>query len=82
MKLRLSNGYGKNRHNPHRLEKEDNKKFVLAASGSIPWVGDFLSAAACYKTEEGSRKQYFTAISADRGCILGGRSLTKLQCVN
>ena len=61
MKLRLSNGYGKNRHNPHRLEKEDNNKFVLTASGSIPWVSDFLSAAASYKAEEGSIKQYFTA---------------------
>ena len=82
MKLRLSNGYGKNRHNPHRLEKEDNNKFVLAASGSIPWFGDFLSAAASYKAEEGSITQYFTAISTDRGCILGGRSVTNLQCVN
>ncbi len=46
MMLRSSNGYGKYRHNPHRLEKEDNNKFVLAASGSIPLVGDFLSDTA------------------------------------
>lgn len=32
-------------------------KFVLAALGSIPWVGGFLSAAASYKAEEGSLKQ-------------------------
>lgn len=30
------------------------EKFVLAALGSIPWVGGFLSAAVNYKTEEGS----------------------------
>jgi hypothetical protein len=30
------------------------EKFVLAALGSIPWVGGFISAAANYKTEEGS----------------------------
>jgi hypothetical protein len=28
-------------------------KFVLAALGSIPWVGGFISAAAAYKSEEG-----------------------------
>lgn len=33
------------------------EKFVLAALGSIPWVGGFLSAAANYKTEEGAIKQ-------------------------
>lgn len=33
------------------------EKFVLAALGSIPWVGGFLSAAANYKTEEGGLKQ-------------------------
>lgn len=33
------------------------EKFVLAALGSIPWVGGFLSAAATYKAEEGSIKQ-------------------------
>lgn len=33
------------------------EKFVLAALGSIPWVGGFLSAAANYKTEEGSIRQ-------------------------
>lgn len=33
------------------------EKFVLAALGSIPWVGGFLSAAASYKAEEGSIKQ-------------------------
>lgn len=32
------------------------EKFVLAALGSIPWVGGFLSAAATYKTEEGARR--------------------------
>lgn len=32
------------------------EKFILAALGSIPWVGGFLSAAASYKTEEGSVK--------------------------
>jgi hypothetical protein len=30
------------------------EKFILAALGSIPWVGGFLSAAVNYKTEEGS----------------------------
>jgi hypothetical protein len=33
------------------------EKFVLAALGSIPWIGGFLSAAASYKAEEGSIKQ-------------------------
>lgn len=33
------------------------EKFVLAALGSIPWVGGFLSAAANYKTEEGTIRQ-------------------------
>lgn len=28
-------------------------KFVLAALGSIPWIGGFLSAAATYRAEEG-----------------------------
>jgi hypothetical protein len=32
-------------------------KFVLAALGSIPWVGGFLSAAASYKAEEASIRQ-------------------------
>jgi hypothetical protein len=30
------------------------EKFVLAALGSIPWVGGFLSAAVSYKAEESS----------------------------
>jgi hypothetical protein len=30
------------------------EKFVLAALGSIPWVGGFISAAASYKAEEAS----------------------------
>ena len=30
------------------------EKFILAALGSIPWVGGFLSAAMSYKTEEGA----------------------------
>jgi len=30
------------------------EKFVLAALGSIPWVGGFISAAASFKTDEGS----------------------------
>ena len=30
------------------------EKFVLAALGSIPWVGGFISAAVSYKTEEGN----------------------------
>lgn len=33
------------------------EKFVLAALGSIPWVGGFLSAAASYKAEEGTLRQ-------------------------
>ncbi|MBN2381327.1 hypothetical protein JXQ70_00455 [bacterium] len=33
------------------------EKFVLAALGSIPWVGGFLSAAASYKADEGPLKQ-------------------------
>lgn len=32
------------------------EKFILAALGSIPWVGGFLSAAASYKAENGSIK--------------------------
>lgn len=32
------------------------QKFVLAALGSIPWVGGFLAAAAEYKAEEGDVK--------------------------
>ena len=30
------------------------EKFFLAALGSIPWVGGFLSAAAAFKVEEAS----------------------------
>jgi hypothetical protein len=30
------------------------EKFVLAALGSIPWIGGFISAAVSYKTEEGT----------------------------
>jgi hypothetical protein len=33
------------------------EKFILAALGSIPWVGGFLAAAAEYKAEEGSLQQ-------------------------
>jgi len=33
------------------------EKFALAALGSIPWIGGFLSAAASFKAEEGSIKQ-------------------------
>jgi len=33
------------------------EKFALAALGSIPWIGGFLSAAASYKAEESSMKQ-------------------------
>lgn len=33
------------------------EKFVLAALGSIPWIGGFLSAPASYKAEEGAIKQ-------------------------
>src|ERR1700677_1416487 len=33
------------------------EKFLLAALGSIPWVGGFLSAAASFKTEEGTVRQ-------------------------
>lgn len=32
------------------------EKFALAALGSIPWVGGFISAAASIKTEEGTLK--------------------------
>lgn len=32
------------------------EKFVLAALGSIPWVGGFISAAISFKTEEGGVK--------------------------
>ena len=31
------------------------QKFVLAALGSIPWIGGFLSAVAAFKAEEGAR---------------------------
>jgi hypothetical protein len=33
------------------------ERFVLAALGSIPWVGGVISAAVNYKTEEGSIRQ-------------------------
>lgn len=33
------------------------EKFILAALGSIPWIGGFLSAAYDYKAEEGTLKQ-------------------------
>lgn len=33
------------------------EKFILAALGSIPWVGGFLSAAYDYKAEEGTLRQ-------------------------
>jgi hypothetical protein len=33
------------------------EKFLLAALGSIPWIGGFLSAAANFKTEEGTVRQ-------------------------
>jgi hypothetical protein len=33
------------------------EKFILAAIGSIPWVGGFLSAAASYKADESTIKQ-------------------------
>lgn len=33
------------------------EKFVLAALGSIPWIGGFLSAAYDYKAEEGTLRQ-------------------------
>lgn len=33
------------------------EKFVLAALGSIPWIGGFLSAAAEFKAEEGGMRQ-------------------------
>lgn len=32
------------------------EKFVLAALGSIPWIGEFLSSAATFKAEEGPRR--------------------------
>ena len=31
------------------------EKFILAALGSIPWIGGFISAAAAFKAEEGAR---------------------------
>jgi hypothetical protein len=33
------------------------EKFLLAALGSIPWVGGFLSAAASFKTEQAGSRQ-------------------------
>lgn len=33
------------------------EKFILAALGSIPWIGGFLSAAYDYKAEEGTLRQ-------------------------
>jgi len=38
------------------LKKRVLEKFALAALGSIPWVGGFISAAVNLKTEEGSLK--------------------------
>ena len=37
-------------------KKRALEKFGLAALGSIPWVGGFISAAASIKTEEGTLK--------------------------
>ena len=37
--------------------KQIIEKFVLAALGSIPWVGGFLSAAASYKAEGETLRQ-------------------------
>lgn len=37
-------------------KKRIYEKFVLAALGSIPWVGGFISAAVSLRTEEGSIK--------------------------
>jgi len=39
------------------LKKRALEKFALAALGSIPWVGGFISAAANLKTEEGSLRK-------------------------
>ena len=38
------------------LKQRAVEKFILAALGSIPWVGGFISAIANLKTEEGSVK--------------------------
>lgn len=38
------------------LKRRAMEKFALAALGSIPWVGGFISAAVNLKTEEGSLK--------------------------
>jgi hypothetical protein len=38
------------------IKKRALEKFALAALGSIPWVGGFISAAVNLKTEEGSLK--------------------------
>lgn len=38
------------------LKKRALEKFGLAALGSIPWIGGFISAAANIKTEEGTIK--------------------------
>jgi len=38
------------------LKKRALEKFALAALGSIPWVGGFISAAVNLKTEEGTLK--------------------------
>ncbi|HHW85956.1 MAG TPA: hypothetical protein GX400_07075 [Chloroflexi bacterium] len=38
------------------MKKRALEKFALAALGSIPWVGGFISAAVNLKTEEGSLK--------------------------
>lgn len=38
------------------LKKRALEKFGLAALGSIPWIGGFISAAANIKTEEGTLK--------------------------
>jgi len=49
------------------------EKFVLAALGSIPWVGGFISAAVSYKTEEAglrtdSLQTQWSTASEGRGC--------------
>lgn len=38
-------------------QKRILEKFCLAALGSIPWIGGFISTLATYKTEEASLKQ-------------------------
>lgn len=60
------------------------EKFILAALGSIPWIGGFLSAAAAFKAEQGARDsdRLHTAWLEEHAQKLGDLRGTLEQIVN